>query len=77
MAIEPARGLGKRRREDGAQPRRQLGMRPAAKLGELFVRDQERLLDDVRRVEPAAQPRVDLKPSQQTQIIGVLLDARG
>ena len=48
-------------------------MSPSPELGARLVRDEQRLLDDVRRIQPTAKPGIDLKPGQQAEIIGVLL----
>ena len=53
--------------QDLPQPGCQLGFVGAAELGEVADGFEQGLLDDVGRVELGAKPRLDLKPSEQTE----------
>ena len=71
--VEPPRSLGQRTGQDRAEPGLELDIASAAELAKLLVRDQERFLGHIRRVNLTAQLRIDLEPSQEPQIIRVLL----
>ena len=57
--------------QDRAQPGGELRLRSAPKLPPVLVGLQERLLDQVRRVELGPQPRVELDPRQEQEIVAV------
>ena len=56
-----------------AQPRAELKIGLATKLVESLMGPQKRLLDDVGGVELPAEPGIKLHPSQQPQVLAVVL----
>ena len=66
---EGADGVGEAPSQHAPEPGCHLRLRAAAKLGQLPVRLQQCLLDDVGRVELATKAAPELRPSQQQQIV--------
>lgn len=60
--------ISQRAGQDLAQPRGQALRRSSTQLGQGGASAQERLLDDVSRVELAAQPRVQMHPREHLEV---------
>ncbi len=70
-------GLGELLGQDRPQPGLELGLGLAPEACQVFVGFPERLLHDVGRVQEPSQPIIDLQPSQQSQVIAILLERAG
>ena len=73
LALVLAGGVDQRVGQDAAQPAGLFGLGAAAELAAVLVGLDQRLLDHVRRIELAAQPRVELQPGQQVEVVAVVL----
>ena len=73
LALVLASGVDQRVGQDAAQPAGLFGLGAAAELAAVLVGLDQRLLHHVRRVELAAQPRVELEPREQVEVVAVVL----
>jgi hypothetical protein len=68
VPAEVTHGVDQVPRQDLPQPGRPFAVVVPAKLVTCLVRLEQRLLDDVRGIELAPQPRVQVQPRQQVQV---------
>jgi hypothetical protein len=73
LTAELANGVGQHVGQDGPQPGDELAFALPAKLVTLLVGLEQRLLDQVRRIELPLKTRVQLRPGQEAQVLAVLL----
>src|SRR4051812_21317704 len=64
-------------REDGPQPREELGLGPPAELVALVVGVQQRRLHHVRRIDLSLEEPAVAQPGERDQVAAVALDGAG
>ena len=74
LGVEPADRGRQGVRQDGAEPGQPLAFGPAPELVPPLVGVEDRLLDDVGGVQLRAEPRAQLEPGEQQEVVAVVLD---
>jgi len=77
LAPVRADGISEVARQDRAEPGTQLLVGLTTKLLDSLMGLQERLLNDVRRIELQPQPRIELQPRQEAKVFAVVLEWSG
>jgi hypothetical protein len=77
LAAELADGVDQGAGQDGAEPGPHLLVAVASELVESLMGPQQRLLDDVRRIQLRLQPGIELQSRQQPQVLPVVLQREG